>query len=333
MGQQNEKRSLAGLIAEVRQIPNDIQTQLNTGNGMDEDKMRAWIAERLQSQVRRVRFYDDMQNQQTERCFAHYTSWRSFHAILNQEQPLMRMYNYETANDPLEGQIFPEGWKEIREKARCMGNVQGADDRSQPGGTYGCSFSSGTEDIGDDLTLWRLYGNNGEGCSLMMKSLGMDMYRIRYRKQDGSVRSQEEADEDKAVAQQMNDLLRIGERTIDSIEDNYKQSVRSAIGDAAQRVLEGYCHLVKDIAYSNEKEWRRIVVRPTLVKTCFDASAAGVRRYVNGQAFKDLLVTGSEIRIGPKVLNPKVVCAYVERATRPRKMGLASVRASTKSYR
>lgn len=245
----------------------------------------------------------------------------------------MRMYNYETANDPLEGQIFPEGWKEVREKARNLGKLQGTDDPSQPGDTYGCSFSSGAEDIGDDLTLWRLYGNNGEGCSLMMKSLGMHMYRIRYRKQDGSVRSHEEASEDKAVAQQMNHLLSVGERTIDSIEDAYRQPVGSAISDAVRRVLEGYCYLVKDIAYSNEREWRRIVVRPTLEETCFDANATGVRRYVEGQAFKDLLVTGSEIRIGPKVLNPKVVCAYVERATRHRKMGLASVNASTKSYR
>ena len=167
----------------------------------------------------------------------------------------------------------------------------------------------------------------------MTKSFGMDIYRIRYRRQDGSVSNQEEAEEDKAVAQQMNELLRTGERTIDRIDDNYKQTVGSAIGDAAQRVLEGYCYLVKDVAYSNEKVWRRIVVRPPLKETCFDANVAGVRRYVEGQAIKDLLVSESVITIGPKVSNPKAVRDYVKRTTHHKDIRLPSIRNSTKSYR
>ena len=327
------QKSLDTLIAYIDGIPDHIQKRLNTGNGMDDDKMHSWILEELQQQVRRVRFYNDKRNHETESCFAHYTSWSSFLAILNQERPLMRMYNYETANDPLEGQIYPEGWREVGERARCMGNVNGADDRSQPGNTYGCSFSSGTEDIGDDLTLWRLYGGNGEGCSLMTKSPGMDIYRIRYRKQDGSASSSEEAKEDKAVARQMNKLLCTAERTIDSLDDSYMQPVGSAIGDAVQRILEGYCYLIKDVAYSNEKEWRRIVVRPPLVETCFDADVAGVRRYIEGHAFKDLLVTGSAITIGPKVGNPKAVYDYVKRTTGHRGFGRPRIRSSAKSYR
>ncbi len=333
MEQENTQNSLHTLIKYVEGIPDRIQKRLTTGNGMDEDKMRSWIAEELQKQVRRVRFYNDKRNHETESCFAHYTSWSSFLAILNQERPLMRMYNYETANDPQEGQIYPEGWREVGERARCIGDVNGADDRSQPGDTYGCSFSSGTEDIGDDLTLWRLYGDNGEGCSLMTSSPGMDMYRIRYRKHDGSVRNRKEAEEDKAVAQQMNKLLCAGERTIDSLDDSYMQPVGSAIGDAVQRVLEGYCYLVKDVAYSNEKEWRRIVVRPPLVETRFDADVAGVRRYVEGHAFKDLLVTGSAITIGPKVGNSKAVCDYVKRTAGHRGLQRPSIRNSAKSYR
>lgn len=328
-----QQKSLHTLIKYVEGIPDRIRKRLTTGDGMDEDRVRSWIAEELQEQVRRVRFYNDQRDNRTESCFAHYTSWSSFLAILNQERPLMRMYNYETANDPLEGQIYPKGWREVRERVRCMGNFDGADDRSHPGDTYGCSFSSGTEYIGDDLTLWRLYGDNGGGCSLMTKSLGMDMYRIRYRKQDGSVSNHEEAKEDKAVALQMHDLLYAGERTMDSIDDSYRQTVGSAIGDAAQRVLEGYCYLVKDVAYSNEKEWRRIVVRPPLVETCFDAKETGVKRYVEGQAFKELLTTGSEITIGPKVDNPKAVRDYVKRATRHRGLQWPSIRNSTKSYR
>lgn len=331
--EQKTQKSLDSLITYVDGIPNRIRKRLNTGTGMDEDKIRKWIREELQREVRRIRFYDDTRDQRTGSCFAHYTSWSSFLAILNQERPLMRMYNYETANDPLEGQIYPEGWKEVRERARCMGSFDGTYDHQHPGDTYGCSFSSGAEDIGDDLTLWRLYGNNGDGCSLMMRSLGRDMYRIRYRKQDGSGSNREEVEEDKAVARQMNDLLCAGEQAIDNIGHGYRQPVGSAIGDAAQRVLEGYCHLVKDVAYSNEREWRRIVVRPPLGETCFDANVAGVRRYVEGQAFKNLLVTGSVITIGPKVSNPKAVRDYVKRSTHHRDIRLPSIRSSTKSYR
>lgn len=341
MAQQNEKKALQDLIDYVEGIPDRIQTLLKTEIGAS--KIPTIIKEELNKEIWQVKFYDEEKNQETGQYFAHYTSWSNMLMILSQEQPVIRLYNYEAVNDPLEGRILPKEWKKIRKKAmhmeehvyRTSGNPHRVDTDShwQPSDTYGYSFSSGREDVGDDLTFWRLYGNNGEGCSLMMKSRGPQMYRIRYRRRDGQGRDAEEQKEDGEVAAEMDNLLDSGRRAIDNIDDDYKEPVGIAIAETVQIILEGYACLVKDITYSVEKEWRRIVVKPSLQNTLFDVNEAMVKRYVEGEAIKDLLISESRITIGPTVANAKAARDYVKKTARMRNIKLPAVETSKKAYR
>lgn len=342
MTQQNdEKKSLRNLIACVQGIPDRIQTQLKAG--IAPSKILAGIGENIDKTTRQVNFYGEDMDQEIGQYFAHYTSWDNLLAILSQERPVIRMYNYETANDPLEGRILPKEWEEIRKKARCMreyvyrteGRLRSinTDAYWPPSDTYGYSFSSGKEEVGDDLTFWRLYGNNGEGCSLMMKSRGQRMYRIRYRQRDGQGRDAEEKEEDGAVAAEIDELLDKGRWTVDNVDNDYKRPVGIAIANAVQAILEGYSYLVKDVAYSVEKEWRRVLVRPTLQETLFDLNESMVKRYVEGEAIEDLLISGSRITIGPTVANSKAARDYVEKTARMKNILLPVVETSGKAYR
>ena len=64
------------------------------------------------------------------------------------------------------------------------------------GSTYGCSFSSGPSGVvEDDLTYWRLYGNDGQGCSLSIPTIHKDVYEVRYRNKDFRDRSNPEKEE------------------------------------------------------------------------------------------------------------------------------------------
>ena len=148
--------------------------------------------QRLPDLIRELALYDD---QIGNRDLVHYTSWirtlSILQADLNQQErknPLMRMYNYELANDPEEGEIIPEEWQEAEEQEGKWINEwlqkhdkYWWDEHSRGGSTYGCSFSSGQKGVEDDLTYWRLYGNNGEGCSLKISSSTSRVYRVRYR--------------------------------------------------------------------------------------------------------------------------------------------------------
>ena len=50
-------------------------------------------------------FFEDTLN--VDACLAHYTSWENVIKMfgLNHGVPIVRMYNYELANDPEEGKI------------------------------------------------------------------------------------------------------------------------------------------------------------------------------------------------------------------------------------
>lgn len=324
--------SLKELITCIGRIPDDLQSWLIGESRGDKRKVQSWAAEKLQQKVHEIRYYDDHWDQ-SDGCLAHYTSWENAIAIFSEGEPMMRMYNYEVANDPLEGRAQPKEWVEVRRGAEWLREyAKNKEHRERIRYTYGYSFSSGVG-VGDNLTLWRLYGNDGEGCSLVMPS-PQGMYRIRYRRrgQDGEKRKQDR-EEDVRVAEQMEALVKAGQCTIKHVSDKYREDIGQAVAEAVEQVFEGYSHLVKDIAYSEEREWRGLKVRPQRTEIRYDVRASRIRRYVEGPAIRDLLLSFSEVRIGPKVLSSGVARDYIEYILRKKNLVLPDVQLSEQPYR
>lgn len=300
------------------------------------DRLFRVADERLAVPVRDLVLYDDILPAKGG-GLAHYTSWENLLEIFDSEKegcPVLRMYNYESANDPEEGQIMPPEWRKLDREIKVLSaehdpkNVE----KQQAGSTYGCSFSTNDKAIEDDLMFWRLYGNDGEGCSLKLGTMPDGMYKVRYR---GGRRKPGERTEDLTVTKRLEELLKVGKETIDRAPAKYKGAVGKSIAKALRRVLDRYRHLVKSRAYEHENEWRMIKVTPPKKEIKYDVSGRIVRRYIIGGKIEDLFLSASRITLGPRV--PKdygVAKEYIEHLVRNYGMEhRIEVAVSTKRYR
>ena len=292
--------------------------------------------------------YDDWPDQGV--ALVHYTTWKSALDMFdpNQKSPVIRMYNYEQANDPDEGQIRPPEWEALEEEARkswldeFLKNDDKNDDRWREemklGSTYGCSFSSGPSgDVEDDLTYWRLYGNDGQGCSLKIStSQGLGVYKVRYRDRNFRDRSSSDEKEDEDVVKRLETLFEAGKKAVDSARSGeHRHFVGRTVAEILLRVLYGYYHLIKHLAYAGEKEWRMIRVMPRPDKIRYDMPSEDlVRRYVDGPALSNLLISASVITIGPTVPNRGAARAYLEHLAKDKhQISPVMVKNSGKAYR
>ena len=292
--------------------------------------------DRLAAPARNLVLYDDPRPSLSG-GLAHYTSWENILKMLDvKEHPMLRMYNYESASDPEEGRVKPPEWAKLEKKAKALldrYDPEGSEERTRGGSTYGCSFSTNGKDVQDDLMLWRLYGNDGEGCSLKLGMVLDGMYRVRYRDQ-GRKRSRKEVDEDRGVANRLDRLLTIGTETIERAPISEKGEAGRSIARVLIRVLDGYFHLVKNKAYQHEQEWRMIGVMPDSDDVRYDVgSDRVVRRYIEKGTMKELFSSGSGITIGPRVANAGAARAYIEMLARGHGMKYTRVSVSTKNYR
>ena len=273
----------------------------------------------------------------------HYTAWKNALGMfnMNQEKPVLRMYNYEHSNDPNEGGIQPPEWKNIEKKESWVDEFlendgRWAEDMRFGGSTYGSSFFSGSSDADDDLTCWRLYGNDGRGCSLKISNpSNVNVYKVRYRDRDFNTRTQCEKKEDEQVAERLRRLFTAGKEVVDGAPDEYRHIVGPTVAQGLRQVIYGYYHLVKHRAYLGEKEWRMVTVMPRRDTIQYDTTSEDmVKRYINGPALKDLLISASAITIGPTVPNRGAARAYLEHLVRDKhKIEHVVVKNSDKIYR
>ena len=275
----------------------------------------------------------------------HYTAWKNAMDMFdpNQNSPVIRMYNYEQANDPEEGKIRPPEWKALEEEARksWLDEFLMKDDRSREemefGSTYGCSFSSGPSGrVEDDLTYWRLYGNDGQGCSLKISTPhGMNVYKVRYRDRNFEDRCESDEKEDEEVADRLRTLFEAGKRTVDSASSGeHPDTVGRTVAEVLLQALYGYYHLIKHSAYADEKEWRMIKVMPKPGEIRYDTVSENlVRRYVDGPPLSELLISASIITIGPTVPNRGAARAYLEHAKQELRIPYVTVKNSGQTYR
>ena len=267
------------------------------------------------SRVRGMVLYTDKMAMARKIELAHYTSWKKLlemFEVQGEECPVLRMYNCETANDPEEGKIVPPEWRDLSaEVDDLLRKNDPRGDEREAVSTYACSFSTKNKGVEDDLTFWRLYGNNGSGASLKLGAVADRMYKIRYRDEDGNRRSPDEKREDEQVADQMKSLIDLGVNIIDRTPQDHRVEMGKSIAKALRQVLDGYLHLVKSRAYETEQEWRMIQVRPHKDDVKYDVVDGVVRRYVERGKLKDLFKSASEITLGPKVPNGHAARGYI----------------------
>ena len=268
--------------------------------------------------VRDMILYDDKMARRIE--LAHYTSWEKLlkmFEVQGEECPALRMYNCETANDPEEGKIVPPEWRDLNMAIDdLLKKHDHRGDEREAGSTYACSFSTKENGVEDDLTFWRLYGNNGIGASLKLCAVADGMYKIRYRDEDGNQRSSDEKREDEQVKGQLKSLIDVGVNVIEKAPPAHRDEMGKSIAKALRQVLDGYLYLVKSRAYETEQEWRMIQVRPRKDEVKYDVVDGVVRRYVERGKLKDLFRSASEITLGPKVPNGRAARGYIESLAR-----------------
>ncbi len=314
---------LGKLITHVRDIPRDIR-RLKKSRDMADETLYGTIEEKILQHIRAVKYYDD-QWASDFGILAHYTTWKNAVTMLTEEKPKFRLYNLETTNDPAEGLAMPKRWTEIANTSTLMQRYGNGDTRVSTCNTYGCCFTSG-KTVGDNLVWWRLYGDDGKGCCIIVPT-SVEMYRVRYRK------SGEERREDRRVTEELVRLLEAAERTIEDIHVDYQRDIGKMLRDMVQHILEGYSYLFKDVAYSDEQEWRQLNVRPSEETIEYDGEQTIVRRYVKGLSLDQLLLSDSEIIVGPRIANGHVMQAYLKKLVGKAELPATRVRNSERPYR
>ena len=331
----------------------------------ESEKFQKLIAE-LPKQVDNLVLYSDSLTR--KQSLVHYTSWGRGLAILRQKDPVMRMYHYELANDPEEGKILPKSWKAVYKEAgdwisswqkthRSLfseGTSENADNPIESGDAYGCSFSSNGDGVEDKLTFWRFYGNDGDGCSFKVSesifSEYQTIYQVRYRDSNEEAAEKKESSEnedspedeasleekeDQNVETKMRELLCKCREVAEVARIANKQDACKIVMEAVCKVLVGYRHLIKNVRYADEQEWRMIKVMPAAKIVKFDLDRDHlVKRYVRGLPWRKMLSSGSVVTIGPRVRNRSAAMAYVKHLVHNKRKFLGSeVQESTQSYR
>ena len=140
------------------------------------------VLDKVDAVIKDLVFYDD--HLAAGEYLVHYTSWERALAILKEPEPLLRSYNYEWTNDPKEGKLWRKAWDGLAASAERMNNLLPSYDQTllrsgrSTGSTFGCCFSTGSSGVEDNLTFWRLYGNDGKSCSFKVTSRLDSTYKV-----------------------------------------------------------------------------------------------------------------------------------------------------------
>ena len=276
--------------------------------------------ERFDQATRSLVFYDDPLPRGAH--LVHYTSWKQALAILKDPKgPTLRHYSFERTNDPREGRLWRESWDGMTKR---MDKLLPSYDQTlirsgrSTGSTFGCCFSTGGSDVEDNLTFWRLYGNDGNGCSFKLASRPPNTYRVRYLDEHGKSRRDNDEERDRWIGTRLHNLLTKGDELVNRFLSSSRKDVASRIAGKIRTVLGGYNHLAKSSYFEDENEWRMINVDPPTESILYDVDEASgvVRRYVAGLSLNDWLITDSSITVGPQVPNGGAARAYVEHLVR-----------------
>lgn len=293
--------------------------------------------DKVDTAIKELVFYDD---RLVGEYLVHYTSWDKALAILKKRKPVLRSYNYEWTNDPHEGKLWRKAWEGLAADVVRMDNLLPAYDQTllrsgrSIGSTFGCCFSAGGLGVEDNLTFWRLYGRDGNGCSFKVTSHLESTYKVRYLDESRNNRDDDEKELDQRIGSWMEDLLKKGHDLIEQSLGARRKDVASGVAVRIRKILGGYHHLAKSTDFADENEWRMIDVSPPTKSIRYEEDETGVvRRYVSGPSLKHGLSSESSITVGPQVPNGGAARAYVENLARKRGLDLPEVKLSKQNYR
>lgn len=248
----------------------------------------------------------------------HYTTVNAAVSILRTGG--FRMYNTESSRDPLEGAALDRKavYDHLRSRHEWLPELPEDSYPSKPQTAYAfCSFPGDVGSEGskpeDDLVRWRLYGDDGRGCSIKFNvpPAALPMYTMNYTKTGDYRRDR--------LPKSLPSIVLLGDRvgaigrSLESLSVGHREPFHSAVRDSVHFFLNWYRHLVKDRHYSDEKEIRALEIVGRRSRVEYHAEGSLVRRFVRGPRVRDCLRSRSAITVGPAVRDPHVAAAYLRR--------------------
>ena len=243
----------------------------------------------------------------------------------------LRMYSSAAFNDPDEGTYLYRSTIGL-EKAESLGLIPSARYPVAQSYAYIASFVTPHNDksvckAADNLALWRSYGNDGDGVSLVVRIPASALHAVRYG--------------EKEARETVDIIERYSQRVLESIRKLHNGAVKQEAARVIREQLQLLNHLYKSEAYAYERE-SRIIVIPESDKGTVNQDT----EYRNGQfrayhKHKDLSThpvegifrSGSAIIIGPRVRSQSDAQRHI--ANLAERAGLrqyTQVRSSTINY-
>lgn len=253
----------------------------------------------------------------------------------NIPEPAFRMYHIEGFNDPSEGVVADElllskfKWFQIPDRRKSD--------------AYICSFatpdkagnSKNGNEIGDNLMFWRLYGNNGMGCSIKIKSSKLvestdkDIFRVLYWNRNN----------EHLYCPQIHKVLDTINNAVFKcirISKTLNNATAEICSNIVMSMLDEHRCFVKALDYKHEAEYRIVVLKdtPDAHGVKFDKrDFPYVRRYINeGPKLKSILSSDTVITVGPQVRAPYAIKAYIESLLKDANLSGQEVRISNVKY-
>ena len=246
--------------------------------------------------------------------------------VKHEQHASLRLYDSAHFNDPEEGNYLVRSLKLLENDDRI--------DKKKASHAYIASFiiPDTERDMSDDLVFWRIYGKEGEGCSLKLDVPSCKLRKVRY----GSGGVEQTIKILQPVLNSLYPLL--------SIPPKYslRERVRKALTEIFEESLGGILYLYKSEAYEYERECRFIIHRPDIdeSKICFEYQeqnnfSARIRHYCENEALaiKKILPSKSSITVGPCVPYRSDVSNCLEILKRRAEIYGPEIKTSKISYR
>ena len=273
-----------------------------------------YLSEALKSELSDYR-NEISSNKPKSLYLAHYTSMETIFSILESSQNTdknkmngLKLFDASYSNDPKEG---------IYLKDHISKKYPWLEDAGQETDAFICSFFSGEKDIGDKVTCWQSYGKDGLGGSIQLPQI--DLLKPDLLKQLNPVSYKNNF---RDIIRRFENYFELGGLLYSQIPSNEdKKFFATEFWKAFNEIRFLYKHK----GYEFEHEYRFIKVSSDIKKIKEDTVSVHpyLRRYIFDEQLsaKNLLVSGSKIVIGQRVMNCDHLCQYLKKIVSQKKLG------------
>ena len=262
----------------------------------------------------------------------HYTSAKNLLSMLqfrsfDSEPSSLRLYDSVSSNDPDEGKYL------VRNLVNPT-NTYSWLTKNEVSHAYITSFiiPDPKKDMSDNLVFWRAYGQEGEGCSLLLHVPHSQLRKVCYGDE-----IEETITVLKSVLEHVDSLVNVCKH--ESIREIISKHLSNLIWESMEKIR----YLYKSEAYRYENECRCVVVESDIEdksSICFEYSnqnnsPTDIRHYFEIKELKldKLLITGSSITIGPCANQPYNLGYYLGIILKELNLSGPKIRCSQIPYR